>query len=150
MGAHLVIVRMSFLVSAMLLLAECDLATLDHDPKTIFDDPSAYKASEELIEIIRAKDVEGFLQRAHPDALSMEDFDQKMVEFFSHFPSDEDFEMVHYYSELRKGDGEYAGIPVYLTAYDVVGEDEFSQLLLAVAPNEERWFGLFEQFSDCG
>ena len=126
-------VRNFFSMLLVMLLRACNLQMPDHDPQAVFADPEIYRVSNELVEMMRAKDVEGFLDRAHPDVATQGDIRMKMAQFYSYFPDEDDFEITHYYSELLIGQGKYAGMPIFLTAYDVVGKNKFAQLLLEVS-----------------
>ena len=109
----------------LLLLTGCDLSVLDHDPRAVFDDPQAYRASEDIVEIIRAKDAERFVDMAYTDGANPGDLRDQVEEFYTYLP-DDDFTIELYYAELRQGDGEFEGIPVYLTGWDVIGRDSFA------------------------
>lgn len=126
------------LIAVLAAVSACDSDVLNHDPKAVFDNEDAYDVSNEIVQVIRTKNIEAFLARAHPDAITQDGIREKIQDFFSYFPEENDFEITHYYSELRRGTGEYEGTPIYFTGYDVLGSNGFAQLLLAIAPlNDE-------------
>lgn len=130
--------RIFLFAIAALCMSACNFAGLEHDPDSVFDNQEAYQATAKVITSISENDIDAFDALASPDRGDMDSdaFRWQLKKFFEAIPRDDSLVIEHYYSELRQGEGEYKGIPVYLTAHDVVTKDKFAQLYVAVAPND--------------
>lgn len=115
------------------MVSACSLAALSHDPETVFTDPEAYEAQDRAAELVRVRDVEGFFATLHPEAAETGGSFETVGEAFKLLPEGE-LTAKRFYSELRWGTGEYQGVPVYVSAYDIEGGGKFAQLTLAVHP----------------
>jgi len=126
--------RFFVFLASLFLFSGCSFELSEHDPKAVFKDAEIYENSERVVEAIRNRDIETFKKLAHPEFLEMENYEEAFRNFLSFLPKDE-LQIRHFYSELRRGQGEYDGLPIYLTGYDVSGSNnQFRQLLIAIAP----------------
>lgn len=121
-------------IALILAISGCNYSALDHDPKAVFGDQDVYRLSQSVAQRVAEKDVEGFIALAHPDALDQPDLPANLEKLFESLPAGSTLDTQLYYAELRSGEEDFAGTPIYLTAYDVVGETNFAQLIIAVAP----------------
>jgi hypothetical protein len=129
-------VRFILATLSVLTLAACNFAGPEHDPESVFTDPAAYEASDRALELVRQRDLDGFFDTFTADIPDREATRNSLVEVFGFLPSGEELKVQRFYSELRRGEGEYEGLPVYLTIYDVEGDEGYAQLTLAVHPED--------------
>ena len=121
-------------VCLVVVLSGCDLSGVPHDPKAVFDNPEVYRFSEQVVDALVDEDTKQFVALAHPDINSVDDIDAQMANFYSYFPRDDNFEVSHFYSELRFApNSELPATPIYLTVYELVGGDGFAQMNIAVS-----------------
>lgn len=127
-------VRLFLAAVAAVFLSSCGITEYGHDPEAVFDTPEAYAASDRVVELVRQRDLDSFFDTFTDDVPDREAARKSLVRVFDRLPAGEDLTIKRFYSELRQGEGEYEGIPVYLTVYDVEGDEKFAQLTLAVYP----------------
>lgn len=127
-------VRLFLAAIAAVFLSSCGIAEYGHDPEAVFETPEAYAASDRVAELVRKRDLDGFFDTFPTDVPDREAKRKSLVPVFGLLPDGKDLKVNRFYSELRAGEGEYAGVPVYLTVYDVEGDKGFAQLTLAVYP----------------
>tara|TARA_R110002051_G_scaffold78487_1_gene142017 strand:+ start:118 stop:1014 length:897 start_codon:yes stop_codon:yes gene_type:complete len=127
------------LISAAVLAAfcaACSLSALDHDPEAVFGDPAAYAVSDKVIQAVKSRDTDAFVRLGHPDIGAMDDGRQQVEQVYAFLPDEAEYEITRFYAERRQGQGEYAGVPIYLTMYDVVSPTKTAELTLAVAEQD--------------
>lgn len=116
----------------------CGMSALDHDKDNVFEDPTAYEKLEAVAHTIRTLDIEGFVELAHKDMREEGEARKQLEKLFTDLEALGDFELIHYYSERRVGQGEFTGIPIYLNAYDLIHDGGFMQTLIAVAAHDDK------------
>lgn len=119
---------------AILWLPACNLSQLTHDSEAVFEDPAAYQSSDRVIGFIRKRDFEGFFSTLSAEEQENVVLRERLQELFDALPGEGDLQISRFYSERRYGEGEYEGVPVYLTVYDVESGGAFGQLTIAVYP----------------
>ena len=120
----------------VLACAACSFSGLNQDPETVFPDPEAYAFTDKVVAAIRKHDAEALLPLIHPDIMEEDDPIGYLQPFVDVIPDQADLEITRYYAENRVGEGEFAGVPVYMSVFDVVGDGVFGRLILAVSENE--------------
>ncbi len=129
-------IRIFLATLAALCLAACNFSGLQHDSEAVFDDPAAYETSDRVIGFVRQRDFDAFYDTWVAEAEGNPQLQSTMLQVFEALPGDGELKIERFYSELRQGEGEYQGIPVYMTVYDVEGNGEHAQLTIAVAPED--------------
>lgn len=128
--------RMVFGALLLCTLAGCNLSFNTPDPRTVFSDPAAYEATDDLVAHFLARDAEKLFERAYPDdgaEISVERFEAVLA----FLPDGENVSASMYYAENRMGQGEWQGTPVYLSTFDLRNaEGDYAELVLAVAPHD--------------
>ena len=113
------------------LLAGCHFVSMNHNPFKAFDDPAIYRYADEVVDIIRQKDVDGLVQRFHPDLIPDENPEGQFGFLFHFLPSGADVDFNLNFAAFAESDAELGGEPIYAMVYDVVGEENFAQMMLA-------------------
>lgn len=128
--------RIFLAASLTLILAACSFSGLKPDPEAVFSDPEAYEVSDRYADMIVRRDIDAFLETWTKETDKQPYFRNKLEDVFDELPEGDPLKAKLFYAELRQGEGEYAGTPVYLTLYDVEGPEGFAQLTLAVYPED--------------
>lgn len=111
-------------------------ANAQHEPRKVFDDPSAYSSLTKIVEKVTERDTAGIVGLLHSDFHQTDGAADELAQLLDTIPDgDLNFEM--FFAENRVGMGEYAGVPIYFAAYESATENGFVQLNLAVAPENE-------------
>lgn len=128
--------RLCLAALGLLLLTGCSFQDLEHDPTTVFPDPEAYAETEKVVQAFLSRDQELFESLLHPDAAEKLTQSGLQESMYDELPSGENLTSEIFYAELRTGGPEYDNVPVYFSLHDVIGDEGYALLQLAVYPHE--------------
>ena len=123
-------------LSLLLACAACSFSEPFGDPEQVFADPDAYAYTDRVVDTIKMRDVEGFIALAHPEILELENPGEPVRAAMDLFPEGRDLTFERYFAENRVGQDEHAGMPIYMSVFDVSDGDGFWQVILAVGEHD--------------